>query len=509
MVTLSAIGSGAHARAAARRSAAGAAAESGPAHHRESGERLAGAVTVLAALAALAIAVALPATYFLSANNRISGIIDVRAKTYGDQVSDAASQDPELWNAFFSDARIDLSGLAIAAADDDALVDHAVERRRVFSAKGHLLLDVAPLAPLEWPVFSARAPVTQTGNHLGDVELTRSLRPVLVSTAIIASGSFGLGALLLTVLRVVPPRLMREALNRAAYLSAHDQLTGLPNRRLVADRLEQALAASRRNGGKVAMHCLDLDHFKRVNDTLGHAAGDALLRTIAARLRGCLRESDTLARLGGGEFAVIQPDVHQESDAEVLAARLIEVVREPVPLEGQQVFVGLSIGIALSTPDVDQGELTKQADVALYEAKGAGRAAYRVFAAEMNAGLQRRRVIEGDLRGALDRGELTLVYQPQVEVASGRIVGAEALMRWSRRGHGPVSPEFFIPIAEETGLMVPMGVWLLGEACREAARWPGDIRVAVNVSPMQFRSAGFLGAVCAALAASGLAAHRL
>jgi len=423
---------------------------------RQEAERLAGAVSGLAGLAALAIALAFPAAYFLSAHNRLMGVMEVRAQIYGDQVTDAASQSPELWNAFFGDAQIDLPGLAIAAPDDAQLIAHEPERRRAFTANGHLLLDVAPPQPLPWPSVSWRTPVLQNGNRLGEVEITRSLRPQLMTTLAVSAGSFTLGLLLLIVLRVIPLRLMREALDRAAYLSAHDQLTGLPNRALLADRLEQALSAHRRPGVQVAMLCLDLDRFKQVNDTLGHAAGDMLLRTITDRLRARLRESDTLARIGGDEFAVILPAAHLPLDAEALAARLIEAVRDPVTLDGQQVFVGLSIGIALGAPGINAAELTKQADVALYRAKQGGRGGFCFFAPEMNADLQRRRAMENDLRAALASGELAVHYQPQIDVASGKIVGAEALMRWTRPGHGPVSPALFIPVAEETGLSLTL-----------------------------------------------------
>ena len=475
----------------------------------EGSERLARAVTGLAGLAALAIALAFPAAYLLSANNRLMGIIEVRAQIYGGQVSDTASQNPELWNAFFGDAKVDLTGLAIAAADDAQTAGYAPERRRVFTGNGHLLLDVAPPQPLAWPTVSWRTPVLQSNNRLGHVEIARSLQPELLSTLAIAIGSFTLGLLLLLVLRLIPLRLMREALDRVAYLSAHDQLTGLPNRVVLADRLDVALSAARRSGIQVAMLCIDLDNFKDVNDTRGHAAGDALLRTVSARLRACLREGDTLARVGGDEFAIIQRCADLPDAARALASRLIAAMREPVTIDGQQVFVGLSVGIAISAPNSSADELAKQADVALYSAKASGRGRFCVFASEMNASLLSRRAMENDLRAAPEKGGLTVHYQPQIDVASGEIVGAEALMRWTRPGHGAVSPAMFIPVAEETGLIVSLGAWVLGEACREAMAWPVQWHVAVNVSPMQFRSDGFLDSIRAALAQSGLDPQRL
>ena len=472
-------------------------------------ERLAAAVTWLASLAALAVALAFPLAYFTSALDRLTGVLEVRVQHYAESVSDAAAASPELYNACLGSAGVNLEGLAIAEPDDSS-TDLPAERRQVFAADGHQLLDVAAARPIAWPAFSSSAPVLQNGHRIGDVKISRSMQPQLIKTAAIAAGSFALGWLLLLALRIVPLRLMHEALERASFLSAHDQLTSLPNRTLAAERLEQSLsAAARPDGSPVALLCLDLDHFKEVNDTLGHAAGDALLRTVAVRLRNCLRERDTLARLGGDEFAVIANAIKEPREAEALATRLIATAREPVTIDDQRVFVGLSIGIALSAPGLDAAELTKQADIALYQAKATGRGGYCFFAPAMNANMLLRKAIENDLRLAMERNELELHYQPQIDLATGAMIGAEALMRWTRPGHGPVPPAVFIPIAEETGLIVPMGAWLLVEACREAATWPAGMRVAVNVSPLQFRFAGFLATVCEALAQSGLDPRRL
>ncbi len=487
-----------------------AAPTAGSAPRRQIGdERLAGAVTGLAALAALAVALAFPAAYFISAYDRLIGEMEARTEIYADNVSGAAAESPELFNAFLGSAEIDLTGLAIAAQDDAQTMLRPPERRRVFAADGHVILDVPTRQPLAWPTVSRRMPVTQNGNRLGDVEIVGSLRPQLLVTLAVAAGSFTLGMLLLMVLRVIPLRLMRDALDRASFLSLHDQLTGLPNRSLLADRLEQALSSSRRDGTRVAMLCLDLDHFKEVNDTLGHDAGDALLRTIVGRLRACIRATDTLARIGGDEFAVVVPAVHKPLEAEALATRFIEAARDAVTLDGQQVFIGMSVGIAFSAPDLDAAELTKQADVALYQAKAAGRGGYCFFAPEMNAGLQRRRMMGNDLRAAFARAELAIYYQPQIELATGKILGAEALMRWIRAGEVQAPPETFIPIAEENGLIGGIGAWLLQAACRDAAGWPASMTVAVNISPVQFRLSGFLDSVRGALAESGLDPRRL
>jgi len=295
----------------------------------------------------------------------------------------------------------------------------------------------------------------------------------------------------------------------ATFLSTHDVLTGLPNRALFADRLEHALANAPRGGKRVAILWLDLDRFKEINDTLGHAAGDALLRVVASRMAGCLREGDTLARLGGDEFAVIQPHCVQEHDAEVLAGRLLEAASLPVDLDGGTAQIGLSIGIAISEAGLGAGQMLKNADMALYQAKGQGRHCWRFFSPEMNARLMERRELEAGLRAAVVEQDFCLLYQPLIDLRSRRVIGAEALLRWNRRGHGVVSPDVFIGVAEEIGLIGAIGRWVLREACCAAACWPEYLTVAVNVSPVQFRMSGFPGAVADALAISGLRPSRL
>jgi diguanylate cyclase (GGDEF)-like protein/PAS domain S-box-containing protein len=328
-----------------------------------------------------------------------------------------------------------------------------------------------------------------------------------IITRVAIPGADGAPQYLLSMIEDVTER--RRAEQRVSYMASYDVLTDLPNRAQFTEQLAKAMRAATRGGSRAAVLCIDLDHFKEVNDSLGHAAGDKLLRTVANRMRQCVRADDTLARLGGDEFAVIQSGVRQPRDAELLARRLLDSIREPVELDGQQVFVGMSVGIAFSTPGIDEGELVKQADMALYEAKATGRGGFSVFAPEMDVRQRERRALEQDLRAAIGTDQIQLHYQPQVDLATGAIVGAEALMRWNRPGHGPVPPDSFIPIAEDTGLIGPLGVWLLGEACREATRWPEHLLIAVNFSPVQFRQNGLLGAVKDALAATGLDPRRL
>jgi diguanylate cyclase (GGDEF)-like protein len=296
---------------------------------------------------------------------------------------------------------------------------------------------------------------------------------------------------------------------RIAHLARHDALTELPNRVLFRERLEQKLAEVERHGGRLALLCLDLDQFKAVNDTLGHGFGDALLRTVAARIRRTLRDGDTVARLGGDEFAVIQVGGDGPDAAGTLAQRLVETVGQPVVLDDNPLNVGVSVGIAMAPADgLDPDALLRCADLALYRAKGDGRGTYRFFERSMDAEIHARRDLETGLRDALSRGEFALRYQPFVDVASGAAVGFEALVRWNHPSRGVVSPAEFIAVAEDTGLIVPLGEWVLRRACADAVAWPGHVRVAVNISAAQFKG-GLVQTILSALAASGLSPNRL
>jgi len=294
-----------------------------------------------------------------------------------------------------------------------------------------------------------------------------------------------------------------------AHMAHHDALTNLPNRLLLRERLEEALAHVRR-GGQLAVLYLDLDHFKSINDTLGHAIGDELLKAVASRLHGCLRESDTIARLGGDEFAIIQTGFEQLSEVAGLASRIREVITPPYELDGHQVPADVSIGISIAPNDATEpDQLLKNADMALYRSKSDGRGTFRFFAPEMDERVKARRTLELDLRKAIVDGEFELYYQPLVNLGTQEISCCEALLRWHHPDRGMVSPAEFIPVAEETGLINQIGEWVLRQACLEAATWPDNIAVAVNLSPLQFKSNGLAPAIISALAASGLPARRL
>lgn len=298
------------------------------------------------------------------------------------------------------------------------------------------------------------------------------------------------------------------------YQAYHDALTGLPNRRLFRDRLTVALAHARRMKHPLAVMFLDLDRFKVVNDTLGHSTGDELLKTVGTRLQASLREEDSIARMGGDEFTILLADLKTTDDSAKIAQKVLDTVAQPLKVDGTELFVTTSIGIALFPSDGDTAEaLLANADHAMYRAKDAGRNSYQMFTPAMNNRALERLSLENDLRHALDRGELELHYQPQINIASGRVTGVEALLRWNRPGFGLVGPKDFIPIAEETQLIVPIGEWVLREACRQARDWrsirPGGFRMAVNLSPRQFQHSDLPHVIASALELSGIAPHDL
>jgi diguanylate cyclase (GGDEF)-like protein/PAS domain S-box-containing protein len=301
----------------------------------------------------------------------------------------------------------------------------------------------------------------------------------------------------------------QRAEERIVHMARHDALTDLPNRTMLRERLGYELKRVKR-GECLAVLCLDLDHFKSVNDTLGHPIGDELLKVVAERLRRCTRESDTVARLGGDEFAIIMTGMNDPSDAVLLAKRIRESITKPYNLEEHQILADISIGISLAPVDATEPDLLlKNADMALYGAKADGRGTYRFFEPEMDARMKARRELEMDLRRALVNAEFELYYQPLVNLQNNEITAFEALLRWNHPTRGLVSPAEFIPIAEETGLIIPLGEWVLRQACQETAKWPTDIKVAVNLSPSQLKSRNLIEVIVTVLANSGMPANRL
>ena len=301
----------------------------------------------------------------------------------------------------------------------------------------------------------------------------------------------------------------RRSEAKIAYYAHHDSLTGLPNRMRLNSDLDRALTYAKR-GEIVAVHMIDLDNFKSVNDTLGHPVGDKLLKMVADRLNEQLRETDTVARMGGDEFAIVERQIGASAGAASLATRITSIIGEPYEVDGHRIVIGTSIGIAVGPQDgASSEELMRNADLALYRAKAEGRGTFRFFEPSMDAQMQERSQLERELREAVEHNQFELHYQPIMNVESNEISGFEALLRWRHPQKGLVPPGVFIPLAEETRLIVPIGEWVLKEACAAATSWPEDTRIAVNLSAAQFRLGNIRQVVAEALAASGLAPHRL
>jgi diguanylate cyclase (GGDEF)-like protein/PAS domain S-box-containing protein len=306
----------------------------------------------------------------------------------------------------------------------------------------------------------------------------------------------------------------KQAEARILYLAHHDALTGLPNRTLLADRIGVAIAQARRSKTRVGVLVMDLDHFKHINDSLGHHIGDELLEAVAARLRTCLREGDTAARLGGDEFVISLPDITKSTDAELVATKVLSALKPPFVIEGRNLHIGASIGISYFPSDgEDAGALLQAADTAMYHAKDKGRGTFRSFTSELNAAAQRWHTLSNDVHRACARGEFILHYQPQISVETGMVTGVETLLRWDHPTEGLVAPGMFIPLLEERGLIVDVGKWVMLRACQQNALWQAEglppVRMAVNLSAQQFYRGDIVHAVTDALQQSGLDAQWL
>jgi diguanylate cyclase (GGDEF)-like protein/PAS domain S-box-containing protein len=377
---------------------------------------------------------------------------------------------------------------------------------------GHSRADFEKLAFRSLQAFDTEPP--WTGERSSDEQAARTWKHVRADGSLIDLAIYSRQlvyrdqpAVLLSLLDITE---RKRAEARLAFMAQHDGLTGLPNRNLLRQQMDEALLHMRRSADKVAVLVLGLDNFKAVNDTLGHGIGDKLLRGVAKRLRSLLRDEDMLARLNSDEFAIVQSGMARPEDAALLSRRLLEAIGDPFLLDGHSVVIGASIGIAMAPGDGDDSEkLLTNADMALSRAKNDQRGTFSFFEAGMDARAQGRRKIEVELRDAIQNAVLRPYYQPLIDLSSGRITGFEALVRWPHPDRGMVSPAEFIPVAEDTGLINALGGLMLRHACTDAAAWPDDVRVAVNLSPLQFRNGNLLPMVMDALKQSGLPAKRL
>jgi diguanylate cyclase (GGDEF)-like protein/PAS domain S-box-containing protein len=341
------------------------------------------------------------------------------------------------------------------------------------------------------------------------VETSRNGTRLVSSRRIAIRGDDGKPQYLLGVVEDVTERARAD--ERIKYMAHHDLLTGLSNRALFMEKIEEAGARLRRRGETFTVFMLDLDRFKNVNDSLGHPEGDVLLKETARRLKSALRETDILARLGGDEFAILQAgEASQREDARALADRIVAIIAEPYDINGNKIDIQTSIGIALAPEDgIEPGELMKKADLALYRMKAEGRNGYRFFDPQMTADANERHLLEHDLREAIARNELEVFYQPVIDATTRKMIGTEALVRWRHPRRGFIPPDQFIPLAEETGLIIPLGEFVLLRACTDAASWPPHIKVAVNLSLVQFRKCNLIDVILCALVESGLPPERL
>ena len=361
------------------------------------------------------------------------------------------------------------------------------------------------------PVAAPRTPITEV-NRIGEV-LAEASATLHEQSGALACAKNELERRVEERTRELADKtaMLETTLDQITHLARRDPLTGLANRAFLLEQLDQALARLRRHGESFSLFFLDLDQFKVVNDAFGHAVGDDLLIAVAKRLKAATRETDLVARLGGDEFAIVQAHVaDQKEDAIILANRLLDTVTTPYDIDNHRLSIETSIGIALAEADcADPAELLKTADIALYKAKAGGRNAYRFFEPAMHIELRNRHARESDLRNAICRGEFDVYYQPVINTATGAVHGFEALARWHHPHMGVIKPEDFIPLAEETGVVVPLGEMILRKACADAAAWRGNVNVAVNVSPVQIRKGHLVDCVTSALVDSGLTPQRL
>jgi diguanylate cyclase (GGDEF)-like protein/PAS domain S-box-containing protein len=399
--------------------------------------------------------------------------------------------------------------MIVCALDDERILgvnDAAVEHY------GYSRAEFEKLTIRSVQAFESEPP--WAGDRTSDEQTARTWKHVRADGALIDLAIYsrhlvyGDQPAVLLALMDITERKRAEA--RLAFMAQHDGLTGLPNRNLLRQQMDEILQHTRRSADKVAVLVLGLDNFKAVNDALGHGIGDKLLRGVAKRLRSTLREEDTLARLNSDEFAIVQSGMTRPEDAVLLSRRLLEAIGDPYLLDGHSVVIGASIGIAMAPGDGDESEkLLKNAAMALSRAKNDQRGTFSFFESGMDARAQSRRKTEIDLRDAIQNDVLRPYYQPLIDLATGRITGFEALVRWPHPERGMISPAEFIPVAEETGLINALGGLMLRRACMDAALWPDDVRVAVNLSPLQFRVGNLLSVVMDALKQSGLPAKRL
>ncbi len=465
---------------------------------------------LLAWVTGILIALCMPFTYFVLTMRDEQKQAVTASEQMAWRLRDTVKENPYLW-------KLNAPKLTKILADYE---NQGIAEVKVYDTAGKLI-DTETFTKPPLLEITGRSAVIYNNNVYGFVEVAWDSKGLVTSTLILLTAFSSLAFLVGVVLFRYPARIVAkserevtEAFKRLNHMSYHDPLTGLPNRIQLNDRLSQALKQSGRNRQKVAVLFLDLDRFKLINDTLGHGNGDILLQAVAKRLITCMRDGDTVARLGGDEFIVLLPVVYEGHDAAKVAQRIIEALAQPFELDGHELVVTTSIGISLYPADGDNIEtLVKNADTAMYRAKEQGNSIYRFYSSAMNAAALERLTLENGLRKALKREELVIHYQPIIDLYTGDIIGMEALVRWQHPELGLVSPSKFVPLAEETGLIIPLGEWVLRSACVQNKAWQNagfpPMYVSVNLSQRQFQQRGLSEMVTRVLKESGLSPRHL
>lgn len=471
-------------------------------------------LTLVAALVALCVAVLMPAVVAYSSYQSQRSILQTEAEINARLLSQVVSANPDLWPAMT---------IRFESLLSKRPLDGTPESRALLSVGGDVVAEVNDA--LEAPLIEQLAPVYDAGHAVANLRIRRSLRPVLLQNAwmgllglLLAGGTYA-------TLKLIPLRALRRAQQRLVHEATHDALTGLPNRVMFRERLDEAMERARRTRRSMALMFMDLDQFKDINDSMGHEAGDHVLRHVADLLRHCLagapgparRRGDgmfTIARLGGDEFTVILESAGTIADISKLAEGILAALRRPLRLEGRDLVLSGSLGISLYPQDhTDRDTLLRQADMAMYRAKDLGRGTFHFFNEDLDRAIQQRIELDRRLHGALERSEFILHYQPKADLTSGAVTGVEALLRWNCPGKGLVPPVDFIHVLEESRLIVPVGAWVIHEACEQLARWDRaglpPLTMAVNLSARQFRDPALTQHIEQALRASGIAPERL
>ncbi len=461
--------------------------------------------TWMAAVVAVVTAITLPAGFFAVSHQYLAGSLETEAGITASVITRVVVVDPVNWRR--EKARIeDLLTTREASGHNDSC--------RLYASDGTLIAQHG--LPQPAPLLKRSMELKNAGITVATLEVSRSLQPTLIGTLLAFLFGLALGALLFTILRILPLKAIDRAEREIEKLAYYDSLTTLPNRTLLKDRLRQAITKAHRDRTQLAILFLDLDRFKGVNDTLGHAMGDRLLQEVGSRLSSCLRKTDTVARLGGDEFVVMLtgPSDKHEEFISIIARKILDQVSSPIILDDKEAFTSCSIGVAVYPGDGEEVDtLLKHADLAMYQAKEQGRNNFQFFSQEINDKVVERMMLENNLRRALERNELFLVYQPKMDLEKGTVSGMEALLRWDHPEQGLIMPARFMPLAEDTGLIRPIGEWVLRTACAQNKAWQNAgqafLPVSVNLSGKQMLQQDLAQKVASALDDSGLAPHYL